>query len=169
MFPTFCCCFNQNLKFNYIEQIEAFPVIQEHQYLHAEDKIYFVHLQLFPNVKYEMTVEIVDLADKGKFASLVTRLCGYVAKDGKRDLAFYIDRNTFIRDMGGFGFKGKDQSKIVGVPNSKPDFIIKDKSFPSQPFLYRLSGDYNPLHINPKVSRMAGFERPILHGISHVI
>jgi acyl dehydratase len=29
----------------------------------------------------------------------------------------------------------------------------------------RLSGDYNPLHIDPSVSKRAGFPVPILHGL----
>jgi len=112
-------------------------------------------------------VEVVDVADKGKNAFFYTRQTAY-AKDGKgkETKAFYSDRTFFIRGIGGFGFKGKGATAVIpDSPKRNPDFIFKDKTFPNQAFFYRLCEDTNPLHIDPNIAALGGFERPIIHGM----
>ncbi|KAI0252068.1 peroxisomal dehydratase [Lactifluus subvellereus] len=53
------------------------------------------------------------------------------------------------------------------IPQDRaPDWVVRDKTLPDQALIYRLSGDYNPLHIDPRVGSEAGFGGVILHGLS---
>ena len=71
----------------------------------------------------------------------------------------------FLRGLGGFGFKGKGLiTQIPEIPKRKPDHILKGETYPGQAFLYRLSGDINPLHVDPNVAQGQKFEKPIIHG-----
>ena len=53
----------------------------------------------------------------------------------------------------------------IKCPSRAPDATWEDVISPEQALLYRLSGDYNPLHADPDIAGSVGFERPILHGL----
>lgn len=85
--------------------------------------------------------------------------------DGKEELAFVNDMSIIIRGMGGFGFKGKGATKpLVSVPKRNPDKVIEASSYLNQALVYRLSGDINPLHVDPNIASLQNYEKPILHG-----
>lgn len=50
-------------------------------------------------------------------------------------------------------------------PNRSPDVTLTHQTSVDQAAIFRLSGDPNPLHIDPSMAQMGGFDRPILHGL----
>jgi acyl dehydratase len=71
---------------------------------------------------------------------------------------------TFIRGEGGFGGeRGSDPP--WSRPDGEPDHTVALQTRPEQALVYRLSGDRNPLHVDPKFAARGGFDKPILHGL----
>lgn len=70
----------------------------------------------------------------------------------------------FCRMDGGFG-GGDAPKETFALPDRPPEAAADDIPSPDQPLLYRLSGDLFELHADPEFARMAGFERPIMHGL----
>jgi 3-hydroxyacyl-CoA dehydrogenase/3a,7a,12a-trihydroxy-5b-cholest-24-enoyl-CoA hydratase len=72
---------------------------------------------------------------------------------------------AFVRGEGGFGGdRGPSGPKNV-PPERPPDEVVEMQTLPQQAAIYRLSGDRNPLHIDPNFAKMAGYDQPILHGL----
>lgn len=85
------------------------------------------------------------------------------------EICIRIINHCVIRQFGGYGYKGSLKSvlgagKVDRIPRN-PDFIAEEQTQPNQAVLYRLNGDNNPLHIDPKVAKKVKFDRPILHGL----
>ena len=73
--------------------------------------------------------------------------------------------SAFIRGEGGCGGDRGPSGPQNVPPERAPDHSVTYQTRPDQALLYRLSGDRNPLHSDPKFAAMAGFDRPILHGL----
>ncbi|MCL4151726.1 UNVERIFIED_CONTAM: hypothetical protein GTU68_040009 [Idotea baltica] len=72
---------------------------------------------------------------------------------------------TFLRGDGGCGGVSGPAKTPHTMPESDPDNVFETSTRPEQALLYRWNGDNNPLHLDPRVAKKAGFERPILHGL----
>jgi acyl dehydratase len=55
---------------------------------------------------------------------------------------------------------------VHALPERDPDAVCDLATLPQAALIYRLSGDFNPLHAVPGVARDGGFEAPILHGLA---
>ena len=73
---------------------------------------------------------------------------------------------AFLRSEGGLGSFGSPPRTPSAVPDRAPDSICERPVSSQAALLYRLNGDFNPLHADPVIAREAGFDRPILHGLA---
>jgi 3-hydroxyacyl-CoA dehydrogenase/3a,7a,12a-trihydroxy-5b-cholest-24-enoyl-CoA hydratase len=112
--------------------------------------------------KLEHRIKIKDIFDKGKNALVVTAVT--TTDEGGRELA-YNEITTFVRGAGGWGGDRGPSAEANMPPSRAPDAVVEEKTTPNQALLYRLSGDWNPLHADPGFAKNFGFERPILHGL----
>nr|POF00987.1 peroxisomal hydratase-dehydrogenase-epimerase [Quercus suber] len=165
--PTFGVIptFNAKAPFSMGEIVPNFSMMM---LLHGEQ---YLEIRSWPIPTEATTVsypKLVEVVDKGKAAAVTT---GSTTKDKRtgKDL-FYNESTTFIRGSGGFGGpkKGTDRgaaTRLYQPPNRKPDAVVEEATTQEQAAVYRLSGDRNPLHIDPEFSKVGGFKEPILHGL----
>ncbi|XVE94464.1 hypothetical protein REPUB_Repub02eG0011000 [Reevesia pubescens] len=139
--------------------------------LHGQQYIE-VYKPLPSNATIQKKVSLAGLHDKGKAAVLEIETRIYEKESG--ELLSMNRMSVFLRGAGGFSDPSHpftysnypaNQASAMRIPESQPFAVFEDCTQPSQALLYRLSGDYNPLHSDPMVAKVAGFSRPILHGL----
>jgi acyl dehydratase len=107
---------------------------------------------------------VTGVFDKGEKGAVI--LTEREIRDQKSgDRLCTLGGTIFARGDGGFGGPREGAPEPHPLPTRAPDLMHEADTRPDQAFLYALSGDRNPLHRDPNFAKMAGFPRPILHGL----
>jgi len=108
---------------------------------------------------------IEEIVDKGagKGALIYSRRDIRDRESG--ELLASLASTSFLRGDGGFGGPSGPTKPVHELPQRAPDLTCDIPTLPQSALIYRLSGDYNPLHADPAIAKAAGFPRPILHGL----
>ena len=113
-------------------------------------------------------LKIRAIVDRGSGTAVVVETVSLDSNQEPFCLKQYL---LFIRGLSGAGSHSSAkpvlvlESKIPPVPTSPPTLVVREATQTAQAALYRLNGDMNPLHIDPQMAAMGGFDVPILHGL----
>jgi len=117
----------------------------------------------------EVRTSVSGIHDKGSGALVVLES---VAVDVVSNLRVLTTRmSLFVRGAGGFGTEDSRESDADSslaaetFASRGPDEVVQYSTRPDQALLYRLSGGRSPMHSDPTFAKMAGFDRPTLHGL----
>ena len=110
------------------------------------------------------TARVTSIADRGpdRGAELVVERHISEASTGRSLCS--LRQTLLLRGDGGYGGVPPIRASRTAADHA-PDFVTQVSLSPRAALIYRLSGDWNPLHIDPEAARAAGFERPIMHGL----
>ncbi len=129
--------------------------------LHGEQEILF-HNPIPTEGTLTTTGTITNYFDKGKKGAVIRGESITSHSNGKK---LYTNvMSIFGRLDGGFGGE-EGSARAVVFPDRAPDFIVDALPSPDQPLLYRLTGDFFALHVDPDFAKASGFEKPIMHGL----
>lgn len=109
---------------------------------------------------------IVEVVDKGEGRGALVFFARDIIDTETDSLIATATATTFCRGNGGFGGPKVALPAPHPLPDRAPDATVSHPTAPNAALIYRLSGDYNPLHADPSVAKSAGFPRPILHGLA---
>ena len=172
----------EDLQYVYEEGLQALPTMavilaypgfwqKEPQYgidwqrvLHVEQSVVLhAPLPVEGTVVGELTID--SIIDKGPGKGALLHSTRRVTDSGDGTLLATVRQVSFLRGDGGCGGSTQAPQVPTPMPERAADAELELPTRPDQALLYRLSGDYNPLHADPHVAKAAGLDSPILHGL----
>jgi acyl dehydratase len=110
-------------------------------------------------------LRIEEIVDKGPGKGALIYSVRELRDRASGELLASLTSTSFCRADGGFGGPSGPTRAAHAMPERAPDIVCDIATLPQAALIYRLSGDYNPLHADPAIAGAAGFKQPILHGL----
>lgn len=132
--------------------------------VHAEQRVE-MHAPLQVAADYISSTKCTSVVDRGVGKGAFITFKREVSNRCTGQLVATVTQTDACRFDGGCGSMGTPMKPLARTPEIPPD-ITRSISLPQNAaLLYRLNGDWNPLHADPAFAAQAGFERPLLHGL----
>jgi acyl dehydratase len=125
-----------------------------------------LHRPLTPRGAVIGKTRVTEIIDKGPGKGALVYSERVVTDKATGERIATATQTTFCRGDGGFGGPPREAPPVHSLPERAPDEVCDLATRPETALIYRLSGDPNPLHVDPAVAQAAGFPRPILHGLA---
>ncbi|MCA0242702.1 MAG: MaoC family dehydratase N-terminal domain-containing protein [Proteobacteria bacterium] len=132
--------------------------------LHGE-QAFEMRRPLRPGTDYRADSRVLGVVDKGEGKGALLYLRKELREAASGELVSTVDSTYVLRGDGGCGSTMDAAPAPHALPERAPDQAVELATSARAALIYRLSGDYNPIHADPAMARKAGFERPILHGL----
>jgi NAD(P)-dependent dehydrogenase (short-subunit alcohol dehydrogenase family)/acyl dehydratase len=165
-------CYEKNLKvipsygittfYDLMPELAATSKVNLAGVLHGEQELIF-HNPIPPEGTLTTEGTITHCYDKGQEkGALVVAEFDTFHSNGEKLFTSIV--TVFSRLDGGFGGENAPAKEVI-FPKRDPDFEVDGTPTEDQPLIYRLSGDVFQLHVDQDFAEMAGFEKPIMHGL----
>lgn len=132
--------------------------------LHGEQGLR-IHREIPTEATVIATNRVRDVVDKGEGRGALIYVERDISDKATGEKLASLTSTYFCRADGGFGGGGEARPKPPATPDREPDIACDIAIDKRAGLIYRLSGDYNPIHADPAASTAAGFEAPIFHGL----
>ncbi len=165
-------CYEKELKvlpsfgivtlYDFMPELAAVSNVNLGGVLHGEQELVF-HRPIPPQGRLVTEGAVTHYYDKGRDKGALIR-AEFETRDAADRKLFTSIVTVFARLDGGFGGPDAPKNEVV-FPARAPDAEVPATPSADQTLIYRLSGDVFALHVDAEFARMAGFDKPIMHGL----
>ncbi|RDH24586.1 trimethyllysine dioxygenase TmlH [Aspergillus niger ATCC 13496] len=115
--------------------------------------------------KFELRNKVIGVYDKGKPGTVIETEQTIVDKETGEIYSRTVGSGFFVGQGNWGGPKGPSNVNYAPPEGKQPDAVHVVQTTPETAHLYRLNGDYNPLHATPEPGEKMGFGGAIVHGL----
>ncbi|CDS14059.1 hypothetical protein LRAMOSA06230 [Lichtheimia ramosa] len=144
------------------EPLPGMPAYDPNKIVHGEQSLQVFKPLPADGGDFSLEKTCSGVYDKGSGMVIETTM-DLVGNDGTKYCTMVS--KSFVRGYGGWGGPKGPKATAYPPPKRQPDVVDVVPTAVNQALLYRLSGDYNPLHADVELAPKVGFPAPILHGL----